>query len=202
MNILMFAPDWTISTTLSAIRALDLRPSQAELSSLHRQYMVRAALYTFAAAEALNYTMSGHHLWENEDWTVVELGDGSTMQLSKHFFEPFEWARKGPQEALNKLGAVPSEIAEQVSGRQYLSTQGAPKLEGAGPRVAHAAKRFLPFSGQQGLAGNLEGALSGTLGIPIYPPKKNRKVEGDSIYQPEKPPRKKKSKDYLEDSLE
>jgi hypothetical protein len=177
LNLLTFAPDWTASTTLSAVRAMDLRPSQAELAGLHRQYMVRAALWTLATAEAINYASSGHHLWENKDSTVVELGDGSTMQLSKHFYEPFHWLQKPRQEALNKLGALPAETIEQLTGDQYLSTKGAPKMKGGKEHLEHLGKRFLPFG--------VTGSPTGTLGIPIYPPKK---------------PKKKKSADYLEDA--
>jgi hypothetical protein len=186
LNILTFAPDWTASTTMSAVRALDIRPSQMELSSLHRQYMARAAVWTLATAEAINYASTGKHLWEEEDTTVVHLGDGSTMQLSKHFYEPFHWLQKPAQETLNKLGAVPSEGIEQLMGQEYLSTKGAPKLAGPAKRLEHAGKRFLPFSAQQALEGNYKGAAMGTIGLPIYPPKKGKK--------------KKKAEDYLEDA--
>lgn len=202
LNIAMFAPDWTISTTMSALRAADIRPSQRELSSLHRQYMVRAALYTAAAAEAINYASTGKHLWEEEDWTVVHLGDGSTMQLSKHFFEPFEWAKKGTQELLNKMGGVPAEALEQITGDEYLSTSGAPKMGSKMSKdeqartgrkthpghLEHLAKRFLPMGVAQALDNNVLGGVSGTLGVPIYPPKKEKK--------------KKKSDEYLEDSMQ
>ena len=190
-NFLTFAPDWTISTTLSAVRAADLRPSQQELAGLHRQYVVRAALWTLAVTEALTYSQTGQHIWEypEEEWTVAHLGDGSTMQVSKHAMEPAQWLTKGNQEGLNKLGVVPSEAIEQALGVQYLSTKGAPKLQGVGNRIGHAAKKLLPFAGQQIEGGNYEGAITGTLGVPIYPPKK-------------KGGRKKKSKDYLDEAVE
>jgi hypothetical protein len=183
LNIALFAPDWTISTTMSALRAGDIRPSQRELSSLHRQYMIRAALYTAAAAEALNYASTGKHLWEEEDWTVVHLGDGSTMQLSKHFFEPFEWARKGTQEAIDKLGTVPAESMEQLFDKEYLTTKRAPEIKN---RAEHLAKRFVPMGVGQAAEGNVMGGVSGTLGVPIYPPKK----------------KKKKADEYLDESMQ
>ena len=187
LNLLTFAPDWTVSTTASALRAFDIRPSQAELSGLHRQYMIRAALWTFALGEAINYAASGHHLWENEDWTTVDLGDGDSMQLSKHFFEPFHWVQKPGQEILNKLGAVPSEALEQAMGKQYLSTKGAPPLSGVGARAGHLAKRMLPFG-----ATNLPQSLGGTLGVPIY----HHATKEERAEQRKK---KKTSKQYLED---
>lgn len=190
-NFLTFAPDWTISTTGSALRAADLRPSQQELAGLHRQYVVRAALWTLAATEAITYSQTGQHIWEypEEEWTVAHLGDGSTMQVSKHATEPLQWIIKGRQEALNKVGAVPSEIIEQATGDKYLSTKGAPKMKGVGERLAHLGKRILPFSGQQVAEGNAVGAISGTLGVPVYPPKK-------------KGGKKKKAQDYLDEAVE
>ena len=190
-NFLTFAPDWTVSTTGSALRAADLRPSQQELAGLHRQYVVRAALWTFAATEAITYSQTGQHIWEypEQEWTVAHLGDGSTMQVSKHATEPAQWFLKGRQEVLNKVGAVPSEIIEQVTGDKYLSTKGAPKMKGFGEHMEHAAKRILPFSGQQIEEGNAVGAISGTLGVPVYPPKK-------------KGGKKKKAKDYLDEAVE
>jgi hypothetical protein len=190
-NFLTFAPDWTVSTTLSAVRAADLRPSQAELAQLHRQYVVRAALWTMAVTEAITYSQTDKHIWEYpaEEWTVAHLGDGSTMQVSKHAMEPAQWVTKGRQELLNKVGVVPSEVYEQISGDKYLSIKGAPKMKGLGEHISHAADRLLPFSGQQLSEGNPVGAVTGTLGVPIYPPKK-------------KGGRKKKSKDYLDEAVE
>ena len=190
-NFLTFAPDWTVSTTSSALRAADFRPSQQELAGLHRQYVVRAALWTLAATEAITYSQTGQHIWEYpaEEWTVAHLGDGSTMQVSKHATEPAQWVLKGRQEVLNKVGAVPAEMYEQISGDKYLSTKGAPKMKGAGEHLAHLGKRLLPFSGQQFSEGNAVGAISGTLGVPVYPPKK-------------KGGKKKKSQDYLDEAVE
>lgn len=180
LNFLMFAPDWTISTTLSAVRAFDLRPSQAELAGLHRQYMIRAALWTVAVGDAINYASTGHHMWENEDPTSVELGDGSKMNVSKHFFDPIHEVQKPAQEALNKMGAVPAEAMEQLTDKEYLSTKGAPSISGNEGRLAHLGKRFLPF----GATGSWQGAL----GVPVYPPKEGKK-------------KKKSAQDYLDESL-
>ncbi len=185
MGMLMFAPDWTISTTLSAVRALDIRPSQMELGNLHRMYMLRAALWTVGLGEALNYTMSGHHLWENKDMTVVDLGDGWTMQLSKHFYEPFHWLQKPGQQALNKLAVIPAESAKQLSGSKWLSTKGAPKMTPK-ERVKSVMSQFAPFSATSGMdEQGLTRGLSGAVGLPIYPPRGKKK---------------KRAEDYLSDA--
>lgn len=112
---------------------------------------------------------SGHHLWENDDPTMVDLGDGRKLQLSKHFMEPIHWMTKPGQQALNKLGYVPSEPLKQIMGTEYLSVKGAPPMDtSAVGRIKHAAKGFAPITSQQALQQGLGPAALGFIGLPIY----------------------------------
>lgn len=185
MQFMMFAPDWTISTTMAALKAfgkgseihgkgvlgkagagLKGLVSPQELADLHRQYLIRSAVYYLTAGNALNYAMSGHSVFQNKDPTFLELGDGRRMQFSKHAMEPIHWLEKPGQTALNKVGLVPGEIATQLSGREYLSTTGAPEMDTSGyGRLKHAGKRFLPFSAS---SKDLGSSVAGSVGFPIY----------------------------------
>lgn len=175
MQLLMFAPDWTISTTRAALKAFGpgsgvrglLEPKT--VADLHRQYILRSAIYYVAVGDSINYAMSGHHIWDNKDPTTIDMGDGRTMQWSKHTMEPVHWLTKPGQQAVNKLGIIPREIASQVQGKQYLTTSGqAPPLQGFGPRVAHVAKAVEPIALQQGLGSTDSAGIAGFLGAPIY----------------------------------
>jgi hypothetical protein len=172
MQVLLFAPDWTISTTRAAVQAFGegsglkglIKPETT--ADLHRQYLARSAIYYLAVGDAINYSMSGHHLWENKDPTTIDLGDGRTMQWSKHTMEPVHWLTKPGQQGLNKLGFVPRELSNQMLGTEYLSTSGhAPMMKN---RAAHLAKNFSPIAVQQSFEAGKESGIAGFLGAPIY----------------------------------
>lgn len=171
LGILMFAPDWTISTTRAALKAFGGRPdfiSPKTLAGLHQQYLLRAAVYYLMVGEAINYTMSGHHLWDNKDPTVLDMDPkGEThMQWSKHTMEPVHWMTKPAQQAINKLGMIPREVIEQALKVEYLSAKGKmPPMENRGK---HLAKNFLPISAQQADQGGAGSVIAGFAGVPIY----------------------------------
>lgn len=180
MRIGLFAPDWTISTTRAFVKAFGpgagikglIAPQK--LADLHRQYLLRGAFWYSLAALAMNQYFSGHPFWENKDPTRIDLGDGRTMQWSKHFMEPFHWILNPAQQGLNKLGVIPKEILNQTLGTEYLnprkdksgSIAAGPAMKGS--RLGHLARQFAPISGQQYAEGDLTSAVSGFLGAPIY----------------------------------
>jgi len=142
-----------------------------ELSDLHRQYILRSALFYAAAGDGLNYAMSGHHLWDNKDWTRLEVGDGRTLGFNKHGMEPVHWLTGPGQQVANKLGYVPREAIAQITGKEYISTSGkAPLMDTTLPgRLRHAAKGLAPISAQASMkTGSPANAVMGTLGVPIY----------------------------------
>lgn len=184
-QLALFAPDWTVSTTRAATQAFS--PSIADLNpkkllqtflapenavGLHRQYMVRSALYYATIANGINYMMSGHYVWDNKDWTTIDLGDGRTMQWSKHMMEPVHWAMKPMQQAANKLGYFPKEAINQLTGKEYISAAGkSPPMDtSALGRIEHLGKSALPISAQGafGAQGSVGDGVSSMLGVPIY----------------------------------
>lgn len=184
LQLMLFAPDWTLSTARAALKAFGplagyeagsgpkgiLNPKTA--TDLHRQYLIRSALYYALIGDGINYALTGHHIWDNRDPTTIELADGRTMQWSKHTMEAVHWATKGGQQFLNKLGFLPKEAANQVLGTEYLSTSGKtpPMDTSVGGRAKHVLKSMTPIAGQQafGDSATLGTAISGALGAPIY----------------------------------
>lgn len=179
MQILMFAPDWTLSTSMSLARAFGkgsglrglLNPKTA--ADLYRTQFIKSAIYYFALSNLINYHNTGHFIWQNKNPLRTDLGDGRSMQLSKHFTEPLEWFISPGQQALNKLGFLPKEAIDQWMGLRYLTSNGdpPPMVSGRKPtisdRIAHAFGSMSPISlGQNG--GGYSSAISSALGTPIY----------------------------------
>lgn len=174
MQLALFAPDWTLSTTRAMAQAFGkgsgpikglLKPTT--LADLHRQYIARAAAIYFVVGNTLNQAISGKWLWENEDWTTIDMGDGRKLQWSKHTMEPVHWVQKPGQQGLNKMGILPKEGLEQLLGVEYLSTKGNMRpMEG--DRLAHAAKKLLPISVASSFDAGAEAGLLGFAGIPIH----------------------------------
>lgn len=192
MRIALFAPDWTLSTARAALSAIDKdlvnplkwgRMAQGMFQpitrgDLARQYVARSALYYLVVGDAINYSMSGHHLWENDPkigWSFIDWGDGRRMQFSKHIMETPHWFEKPVRQGVAKLGYVPKEIASQALGVEYLApTESKGGRVFAGPqmedrsllgRAGHAAGGLMPIPFQ---AGDPESFLWGFAGMPLY----------------------------------
>lgn len=191
MRIMMFAPDWTISTARAALAAVDkdlVNPLKwgdvatgmfqpITRGDLARQYVARSALYYLAVGDAINYSMSGHHLWENEGrgWSWIDWGDGRWMQFSKHIMETPHWFEKPVKQGVSKLGYIPKEIANQALGTEYLAPSvgkdgrvfAGPKMQDPSVvgRFGHALGGLVPIPLQQGPD---ETFLWNFAGMPIY----------------------------------
>lgn len=201
LRLLAFALDWTISTTGTFVKAFTTIPADiretgftgiskgflkpSTLGDLHRQYVVRSLFWYGILYDAWNYQMSGHHIWENEDPTRLDRGDGTTQQASKHSMEPYHWMTMPVQQFLSKLAFWPKEALNQGFGTEYLyptkdrrsgDVRMGPKMEGGTDletRAKHVGKQFLPISVQQAMDAEKHGlspssALWGFSGMPIY----------------------------------
>ena len=188
LQILMFAPDWTISTIRALTTAFGEGSGMKGLikpryeADLARQYQLRAALAYGTILEGINLATSGQNIWDNDDPTRIELEDGSTMQLAKHSMEPVHWILNPMQTLANKIGFVPRVIAEDLGGLSYLGPN-APKEQDTSvlaTSVKHL-KEALPFQVASAVnAPEGEGfktAMAGTLGFPVYPARKPRKKQ-------------------------
>ena len=188
LQILLFAPDWTISTLRAFTAALPkgLNPTKWQpvegikgmmvpttKADYARLYQFKTALTYLTLVNAINLMTAGRPIWENKDPTRIEYPDGTSMQAMKHAMEPYHWIMDPSKTLSNKLGFIPKAAIVGVGGLEYASPD-APKLvdRSAFGRLKAVAQMATPFQ-VQAAAGAPEGegakrALLGTLGFPVY----------------------------------
>lgn len=180
-RIALLAPDWTVATARAGYKGLKATAKTfipgVEISAsddIYRRYFLGSSMLYATIADALNVKFSGHHFWENEDPTSVDMGNGQRLQLSKHFMEPFHWLQHPGKATISKIGYVPKEALSQAMGKEFITAGGGPEM--ADPsltgRVKHAAKGMLPITTQ---APSPEAAALGLIGLPIYGKTKEEK---------------------------
>jgi hypothetical protein len=176
-QILMFAPDWTLSTVRAFTSALPknlLKPSTWDISKGYegitkpltagdyaRRYQMRYAMYSLVLANGLNLALSGHYIWDNKDPTTIDLGDGRSMAWAKHPSEPLHWLFNFQNTLYNKLGLTPKELVEGgIALKQHTPF---------GQYAAGTAKRMMPFTLSTILdpKQDLTSAVSGFAGLHI-----------------------------------
>jgi len=166
MQLLMFAPDWTISNVRIIGKSLPAFESDPGLRRMYQYYFARAALTYAAAGSALNYIFSGHSLLDNVDPTRIDLGDGEVLTFSKQLMEPFHWITDPSGTGLKKIGALPRVVTEVLTNKKYLTTKWSPNITRNDDEAikkglsigGHVGKRFLPIWLQQASA-SVEKAL-------------------------------------------
>jgi len=188
LQILLFAPDWTISTLRAFGAALPkgLNPTKwspvegikgmmtpTTKADYARLYQFKTALTYLTLINAINLMTANRPVWENKDPTRIEWPDGTSMQAMKHAMEPVHWIADPDKTLSNKLGFIPKAAIIGIAGTEYASPN-APKLvdRSATNRLATAAQGALPFQVSAAKdAPKGEGAkraLLGTLGFPVY----------------------------------
>jgi len=172
LQILMFAPDWTMSTFRAMYKALPGSGAMPLTRTLHQKYVLRTAILWATLMNGYNIAASGHPIWDNKDPTKIEWRDGTTQQIAKHAMEGPEWLLHPRQTALNKLGMIPSEVIDQLAGVEYMSAEGR-SIPMQGSRIGHLASNLGPMSFNSGAPGRTpeetakRAALS-ALGTPVY----------------------------------
>ena len=199
-QLLMFAPDWTVSTLKSFTDALPrelAKPSNRSLregisgtfnpqttEDLARKYVLHTAIAYLTLLNGINYAASGHFIWDNKDKTRIDLGDGTSMQAAKHSMEFAEWVANPEKTFGNKLGFWPKAVTVATTGVAYPSPD-APRIKdntifGRGKAIATLAAPFQISSAVQAPEGQgLTRAALSTIGMPIYGHQKNEFSEED-----------------------
>lgn len=157
MQLLLFAPDWTISNLRIAFKALPLFESNPDARRLYQLYFARTALIYATIGSALNYIFSGHSILENKDPTRIDLGNGEVLTFSKQFMEPFDWVTNPYSTSVKKLGSLPKSVVEVLTNKQYLTSKWSPRItEYDDNNITKAlkyggqvGKKFLPIWVQQ-----------------------------------------------------
>ena len=179
MQLLMFAPDWTIST-LRALKTAFQKGSGVKgildpklEADFARRYQLRNAVMYATILNLINNATADRDIWDNKDPTRIEFKDGTSMQLAKHSMEPVHWLKDPIKTLSNKLGFVPRAAYTMLSGMEYMGP-GAKPLEdqsilGRAQAVAGSALPFQIRSAQTAPSGEeAKRAIMGTLGVPIY----------------------------------
>lgn len=166
-QLMLMAPDWKMSTIRTFMKSIGKSSlGTREAADLYRQYIFRGAVLYFTLFNALNNQLSGHNIWENEEHKknplMLDNGDGTQTQLSKHFMEFPELAQDPAKFILNSMGPVPKELFEQLTGKEFLTTSGGPPMKGS--RIGHAARTFLPITASPDMTPSQRA--SGFVGFP------------------------------------
>lgn len=200
LQILLFAPDWTISTIKAFTLALpkEMNPTKwhpiegvkgmatpSTKADYARLYQFKTALTYLTLLNGINLAVSGRNIWENKDPTRIEFPDGTSMQAMKHAMEPYHWISDPDKTLTNKLGFIPKAAAVAATGLEYASPY-APKM--VDPSVANRAKAIasmaLPFQVTAGLSApegeGAKRALLGTIGLPVYGKTKEQRKADNS----------------------
>jgi len=167
MQLLMFAPDWTISNVRIIAKSLPAFESDPGLRRMYQFYFAKAALTYAAAGSVLNYIFSGHSILENTDPTRIDLGDGEVLTFSKQLMEPFHWITAPQATGLKKIGSLPRVVIETLTNKQYLTTKWSPNITKQDDEAiekglkigGHVGRRFLPIwlqTASQNIAKGLE----------------------------------------------
>ena len=188
-QLVLFAPDWTVSTLRAFTSALPkelAKPWNWQFregvkgvvnprtqGDLARRYVVHTALAYTTILTGINMAITGRPIWENKDPTRIEFVDGTSMQAAKHSMEAVHWLMNPSKTLGNKLGFFPKAIFVSTTATAYPSPD-APKLKdtsaiGRAKAVALLAAPFPMSSAIQAPEGEgLIRAGSSMLGAPIY----------------------------------
>jgi hypothetical protein len=197
LQVLLFAPDWTLSTVRAFTSALpkQLNPtkwqpvegikgmmSPTTKADYARLYQFKTALTYLTLINGINMITADRPVWENKDPTRVEYPDGTSMQAMKHAMEPYHWLMDPLKTFSNKLGFIPKTAIIVGGGLEYASPT-APKLmpsditgnenvDAAIARAQAVGSQALPFQVQAATSApegeGAKRALLGTLGFPVY----------------------------------
>jgi len=147
MQLLMFAPDWTISNIRIIGKSLPGFNSDPISRRMYQYYFARAALMYATIGTGLNYMFTGHSQLENKDPTRIDMGDGQVLTFSKQLMEPFHWVTDPQGTALKKLGSLPRGVVEILTNKQYLTTKWSPNIT---TNDDTAIEKFFKIGGKAG----------------------------------------------------
>jgi len=175
MQLLLFAPDWTISNIRIIAKSLPNFESDPALRRMYQYYFARAALTYAVAGSALNYIFSGHSILENTDPTRIDLGDGQVLTFSKQLMEPFHWITDPQSTGLKKIGSLPRTTIEVLTNKQYLTTKWSPNITKKDDEAiekglkigGHVGMRFLPIWLQSASRSIAEGLQAEGLSLDL-----------------------------------
>jgi len=173
-NLIMFAPDWTISNLRIIGKAFPGINKDRMSRMMYQRYATRAAIYYMLVGTAMQMALTGKPIWENEDPTKLDLGDGRTMTFSKQLMEPFHWLSSPTHEAVVKQSSVLKLGEELATNQQFIGGYSdriwhddESPLEKTGDTLKVAGKHYAPIFVQDINKNGMDG-IYGFFGHPIY----------------------------------
>jgi len=153
LQLLFFAPDWTISNLRIIGKSLPGFNSDPVARRMYQYYFLRASLMYATVGTGLNYMFTGHSQLENKDPTRIDLGNGQVLTFSKQLMEPFHWVVDPANTGIKKIGSLPRGVIEILTNKEYLTTKWSPNLtqrddsaiEKAMKIGGKAGEKFLPI---------------------------------------------------------
>ena len=188
LQVLLFAPDWTVSTVRAFSAALPKSLNPTKLQPIEgikgminpttkadyaRLYQFKTAMLYLTLLNVINNMTAGRNIWDNKDPTRIEWPDGTSMQAMKHAMEPYHWIAAPDKTLANKLGFIPKAAVIGIGGLEYASPN-APKLVDMSTtgRLKAIGQSALPFQVQAGIGApegeGVKRAVLGTAGFPVY----------------------------------
>ena len=147
LQLLFFAPDWTLSNLRIIGKALPGFTSDPVARRMYQYYFLRASLMYATIGTGLNYMFSGHSQLENKDPTRIDLGNGQVLTFSKQLMEPFHWVTDPQGTGIKKIGSLPKGVIEVLTNKQYLTTKWSPNITS---KDDSAIEKFQKIGGQVG----------------------------------------------------
>ena len=147
LQLLFFAPDWTLSNLRIIGKALPGFTSDPVARRMYQYYFLRASLMYATIGTGLNYMFSGHSQLENKDPTRIDLGNGQVLTFSKQLMEPFHWVTDPQGTGIKKIGSLPKGVIEVLTNKQYLTTKWSPNITS---KDDNAIEKFQKIGGQVG----------------------------------------------------
>ena len=147
MQLLFFAPDWTLSNIRIIGKALPGFTSDPVARRMYQYYFLRASIMYATIGTALNYIFSGHSQLENKDPTRIDLGNGQVLTFSKQLMEPFHWVTDPQGTAIKKIGSLPKSVIEVLTNKEYLTTKWSPNIT---TKDDNAIEKFYKIGGKVG----------------------------------------------------
>ena len=186
MQLIAFAPDWTIANLRILGNALPGFNKDPLSRKLYQAYALRAGLIYATFGSALQYMFTGKTLLENKDPTKIDLGNGYNMVFSKQLMEPLHWAVHPYKTLVSKQGSTLKLTQQLLFNKKFLTSPYPSPITDTDLNLLYQARdyglqvgqSFIPFSFRTPIQEMMKDGvqyqdainyLLGNFGHPVYP---------------------------------
>ena len=190
MQLIAFAPDWTIANLRILGNALPGFNKDPLSRKLYQAYALRAGLIYATFGSALQYMFTGKTLLENKDPTKIDLGNGYNMVFSKQLMEPLHWAVHPFKTLVSKQGSTSKLVQQLLFNKKFLTSPYPSPITDTDLNLLYQARDYgvqalysiVPFSFRTPIQEMMKNGVGyqdginyilGNFGHPVYPIGKN-----------------------------